>query len=165
MLWQLCFPVLLNHGVEEGGEKILLKISHKRAIVKITKNNSKSIYILFLWKRPGERYLASQFVEAGRTKWRPKFYLRSAFYILSSLGKLHIRIDRGTSRQEVKIAESCVETSDEDGNYDLSGVVAMNLRSQRRQPVWWQPQRWANLGNGFISSIILLLTIKIICTL
>ena len=57
---------------------------------------------------------------------------RRTFYILSSLGKMYIRIDRGTSRQEAKTAKSYVETSDEDDYYDdlssndLSGVVTTN---------------------------------------
>ena len=67
---------------------------------------------------PGERYLAVQLVEAGHGKWRPKFYLRRAFYIFSSLGKLYIRIDRGIKKKASKTAESCVETSDEEDNYD-----------------------------------------------
>ena len=117
--------------------------------------NDRNVRLYYLYWQYTDIFIF-QFVKAGREKWWPKFDLQQAFYILINLGKLYVRIDWGTSHQERE--ESCVETSDEDNNYDddnlsrdnLSGVVATN----RRFP-WWQPRRWANLGNGFISSIIL----------
>ena len=64
--------VFSSHVVESWHQrrrgKILAKISRKCAIV--VKLIAK---VLFPRKRPGETYLAAQFVEAGRAKWRPKF--------------------------------------------------------------------------------------------
>ena len=78
--------------------------------------------------------------------------------------------------KKMKTTESCVETSDEDAKYNDDDLSSDNLRgdqtisevaiseatrqsqkwqSQRWQPAWRQPRRWANLGNGFISSIVL----------
>ena len=101
------------------------------------KNNSKSTF--FFEKAWGEvpgcaicwgwpRKMAAKI-------WSPTRILQ---YILSSLGKLYIRIDRGTSCHE--------DDSDEDDNYD--DIVATNEqsqsgRSQRQQSVW----QWANHGD------------------
>ena len=56
----------------------MVKISREHEIVKIKKKTIAKV--LFSSKRPGERYLAAQFVEAGHAKWQPKFDLRRVFY-------------------------------------------------------------------------------------
>ena len=62
----------------------MAKMSLKCAIIKITKITTAKV--LFSTKKA--------WVEVpGRAKWQPKFDLRHAFYTLSSLGKLYIRID------------------------------------------------------------------------
>ena len=68
----LCFPVtLLNLGIEEGGGKSWSKFpmnatDGERAIVLKITNKQKQKYFV-LRKRPRERHLAVQFVEAGRS--------------------------------------------------------------------------------------------------
>ena len=61
--------------------------------------------------------------------------ISDAFYIFSSLEKLYNLelIEEPLAKKALKTAESCVETSDEDDNYDddlssddVSGIVATN---------------------------------------
>ena len=67
-----------------------------------------------------------------------------------------------TLAKKAETAESCVETNDEDDNYDdndlssdnLSGVVETSRRSQRRQPAWQQLRRWAREQFHFLHSFV-----------
>lgn len=68
----LCFPVtLLNLGIEEGGGKSWRKFPmnatdvERAIVVKITNKQKQKYFVLR--KRPRERHLAVQFVEAGRS--------------------------------------------------------------------------------------------------
>ena len=127
-LWQLCFPVsLLNLGIEEDREKILVKISRECAIVvKITKINNSKMYFFSTKKAWGEVH--------GHTICRGWLCSNVHFTSFPAWENCILESIKEPLAKKAKTAESCVETSDEDDNYDdddlssndLSGVVATN---------------------------------------
>ena len=73
-----------------------------------------------------------QFVKAGHGKWQPKSPMHFTYFPVWENCILEL-IEELLAKKASKTAESCVETSDENDNYDddlssddVSGIVATN---------------------------------------